>query len=44
MSYVEEFCEEIAIINKGGIVLSGNLIIYSLNFISYITLLMLNYS
>lgn len=25
MSYVEEFCEEIAIINKGEIVLSGNL-------------------
>lgn len=25
MSYVEEFCEEIAIINKGDIVLSGNL-------------------
>ena len=25
MSYVEEFCEEIAIINKGKIVLSGNL-------------------
>lgn len=25
MSYVEEFCEEIAIINKGNVVLSGNL-------------------
>ena len=25
MSYVEEFCEEIAIINKGEVVLSGNL-------------------
>ena len=25
MSYVEEFCDEIAIINKGEIVLSGNL-------------------
>ena len=25
MSYVEEFCEDIAIINKGNIALSGNL-------------------
>ena len=25
MSYVEEFCEEIAVINKGNVVLSGNL-------------------
>lgn len=25
MSYVEEFCEDIAIVNKGEIILSGNL-------------------
>ncbi|MEG2245293.1 MAG: ABC transporter ATP-binding protein, partial [Erysipelotrichaceae bacterium] len=25
MSYVEEFCEEIAIINQGNVVLAGNL-------------------
>ena len=25
MAYVEEFCEDIAIINKGEVILSGNL-------------------